>query len=281
MQTEKDPVSDLYPLDICIEDCSGYSSGPDSSEAEYGNEVSTRGDAVSISPDIAGNVFIAVYDGSGRLETTGYWDGIGSDMTLLVDRSCSHTVLAYGNFGDRSALQQISLDDALQEEYLFSWDKLQAGGCPMVARASLSKGASDLALRLERILAKVTFRLDSNFPEGMLFSFDRVSVMNTNSRVSLFGSSAAQSADDIISGDYTVTLSDPMVFYLPEISREACFLPTRIHTEKTGMNLCLPEQILTCARIWMLSWISRTHTGCPGKGGSASISVGTMSATLM
>ena len=216
MQTETDPVSDLYTLDIRIEDCCGYSSGQDVPQTSSGNGVSTRGDAVSVSPDVAGNVFIAVYDSSGRLETTGYREGIGSDMTLLVDRNCSHTVLAYGNFGDRSATQQTTLDDALKEEYLFSWDKLRDGGCPMVKRENLSKGASSLSIRLDRILAKVTFSLDGNFPEGMFFSFDRVEVMNTNSRVSLFGSSAAQSADDIIPGDYTVTLSDPMVFYLPE-----------------------------------------------------------------
>lgn len=179
------------------------------------NDVHTRGDAVTVSPDIAREVMLAVYDNTGRLETAGYWTNTSSNLTLEIGAGSSHTILAYANLGDRRSSQPEYLDDALSERFCFSWDWMESHGCPMTETVVLRSDETYKEITLKRLLARVTLSIDS-LPEEIPLEMESVRVMNSNSMMSLFGISAASSSGDIIPGDYTYTEKGEMVFYVPE-----------------------------------------------------------------
>lgn len=196
------------------------------------NAVQTRGDAVTVSPDVAREIMLAVYDNTGMLETTGYWTNTSSNLTLEVSSGCSHTILAYANLGDRRSTQPKYLDDALSERFSFSWGWMDSHGCPMTEIDVLNSGETYKEIVLRRLLAKVTLSID-NYPDGIPLEMESVRVMNSNSMLSLFGSSAASSSGDIISGDYTYTEKDQMVFYVPENMQGTLLPSTTLPSGKT------------------------------------------------
>lgn len=176
----------------------------------------TKGELVSVSPDIARTVHIAVYDDNGRLEAQAFRKDASVSVSMELNSGCAHKVLAYGNLGDRTDIQPTDLDEALKEIHKFSWQDMETGGCPMSAKTDLPAGASSAAISLVKLLARVTLELHHDFPEEMGISPYSVSVGNTNSSLSLFGASRASGAEDLTEGDYTFTGDSPLVLYVPE-----------------------------------------------------------------
>ncbi|MCQ2134166.1 MAG: DUF4906 domain-containing protein [Bacteroidales bacterium] len=176
--------------------------------------VQSKGNAVTADPTSIKEITLAAYS-NGALADCRHFTGT-SGLFLILNRSLDHTVLAIANMGDRSATMPSSLSDALKMKETLGWSSINSKGFPMAGVSSYAKGSSNARLTVKRLLAKVSLKIDTDWPGESSFKLKSITVGNTNSSVALFGSSKAGSKADLISGDYTATLSNPMVFYLPE-----------------------------------------------------------------
>lgn len=174
----------------------------------------TKGNAVTVDPSVVKEVTLAAYC-NGTLADCRHFTGT-SGLYLFLNKGQAHKVLAIANMGDRSTSMPASLTEALKMSETLGWSSINSKGFPMTGSADYSAGSQSVSISVKRVLAKVTLRIDTNWPEGSSFTLKSITVGNSNGSVSLFGESRATSKSDLISGDYTATLSNPMVFYLPE-----------------------------------------------------------------
>ncbi len=192
-----------------------YSASADKVSFILDNEtVLSKGSAVTADPTTIKEITLAAYS-DGILADCRHFAGT-SGLFLMLDKNLDHTVLAIANMGDRSTTIPSALSDALRMEETLGWSSINSNGFPMAGVSDYSKGSSSARLTVRRLLAKVSLKIDTEWPGGSSFQLKNITVGNTNSSVSLFGPSKARRRTDLIPGDYTATLSNPMVFYLPE-----------------------------------------------------------------
>ncbi len=178
-------------------------------------EDATKASAVTAGPSQVNGITLAAYNDSGLLADCRYFTST-SGMYLMLDTTSEYTILAFVNLGDKTASVPATLASAKEMTEVLSWGNINSSGFPMTGTAAYTAGSTRIAISVKRLLAKVSLTIDTEWPEGTSFSLKNVSVGNTNSSVSLFGESAATSSSDLISGDYTSSLTTPMTFYLPE-----------------------------------------------------------------
>lgn len=177
--------------------------------------VQTKGAAVTADQNAVKDVTLVAYTDKGVLSDCRYFRG-DEEMFLMLNKAADHTVYAIANIGDISSRIGVSVSSLNNLSEKVSWESINAKGFPMSGSAKYAKGSSSVRIPMERLLAKVTLTIDTDWPSGTSFKLKKVTVGNTNSVLSLFSPSAATKAGDLMTGDYSVTMGTPMTFYLPE-----------------------------------------------------------------
>ncbi len=183
-----------------------------------------KGDAVTSSPYKINDVTLASYGENGRMEDCRYFSSVSS-MKLTLRKEGRHTIAALANAGDMRDKMPVTLRELKEQKTDISWDMINKGGFPMSGTAEYSGAGDRAVVKVERMLAKISLKIDRKWPENTSFTLKSVRIRNTNASVRPFGKSAADSRSDLMEGDYSTELKEEMVFYLPE-NMQGVLLPS-------------------------------------------------------
>ncbi len=242
---------------ICAASCTV--DNPNDGNADYVSvncavEVSVpevKGEAVTSSPYKINDVTLASYGENGRMEDCRYFSSVSS-MKLTLRKEGRHTIAAVANAGDVRDKMPVTLMELKEQKTDISWDMINKGGFPMSGTAEYSGAGGRAVVKVERMLAKISLKIDRNWPENTSFTLKSVRVKNTNASVRPFGESAAGSRSDLMEGDCSSELKEEMVFYLPE-NMQGILLPS--NSDPYGKNR---ENILSSGKADLCSYMEIT-----------------------